>query len=80
MWAWICDHLSKLSTYVISLGDPTTRTTEVRLIAFGLFVAMGLILIWVEFWDTTPHHINNTALATLAGTCSLGALSMRGGQ
>jgi hypothetical protein len=80
MWTWVSTAFRAASTYLVSLGDPTTRTTEVRLIAFGLFVAMGLILIWVEFWGTNPHHINNVALGTLAGTCGLGALSMRGNQ
>jgi hypothetical protein len=78
MWTWVSTAFRTASTYMVSLGDPTARTTEVRLIAFGLFVAVGLVLIWVEFWGTNPHHINNVALATMAGACSLGALSMRG--
>lgn len=80
MLPWLNSLVQRAGTYFLSWGDPTDKTTEIRLIAFGAYATVGLILIWVEFWGTTPHHINNTALATLGGVCGLGALSMRGGQ
>lgn len=80
MLAWILSLVQRAWAYLGASVNPSDRTTEIRLIAFGIFVTLATILIWVEFWQTLPHHINNTALATLAGTCSLGALSMRGGQ
>jgi len=80
MLAWLSSLTQRAGAYFLSWGDPTDKTTEIRLIAFGAFVVVGLILIWVEFWGTVPHHINNQALMTLGGVCGLGALSMRGGQ
>jgi hypothetical protein len=80
MMGFLAGLLSKVSGYVVSLGNPSDRTTELRLIAFGAFVLVGLTMVTVEFWQTAPHHINNTALATMAGACALGALSMRGEQ
>ena len=80
MLAWIMQQFTAAGAWAVSLGNPSDHTTEIRLIAFGAFVIIGLILIWVEFWGTVPHHINNTALATMGGVCGLGALSLRGGQ
>ena len=80
MWAWFIQRFTAAGTWAASLANPSDQTTEIRLLAFGAYVLVGLILIWVEFWGTVPHHINNTALATMGLACGLGALSMRGGQ
>ena len=78
MWAWLLQHITADGSWVVSLGNPSDHTTEVRLLAFGAYVFVGLSMIWLEFRGT--GHINNTALATMGGVCGLGALSMRGGQ
>lgn len=78
IWNWIQARAGGFLGWNRKAWNAQDRTVEIRLLAFGLFVFVGLTLIWVEFWDTNPHHINNAALATLAGTCGLGALSMRG--
>jgi len=77
-WDWIQERVGGFLGWNQKAWSAADRTVEIRLIAFGAFVCLGLTLLWVEFWATTPHHINNTALATMGGTCSLGALSIRG--
>ena len=76
-WNWIQERVSGFMGWNQKAWSADDRTVEIRLMAFGAFVLVGLTLIWAEFWGTTPHHINNTALATMGGTCGLGALSMR---
>ena len=78
MLAWVNAAIQRTGAYFLSWGDPTDKTTEIRLIAFGSYVFIGLAMIWLEFRGT--GHINNQALITLGGVCGIGTLSMRGGQ
>jgi lipoprotein signal peptidase len=75
MLLWVFNKLKTIVGYGVSLGNPSDSTSELRLIAFGIFVILAVILIWMEFQIT--HRINNTALGTLAGAVTGGAFSMR---
>lgn len=71
---WAISKFQQFGGWAVSSVDPTVQTSEIRLIAYGAFVFVGLGLILVEFHYT--HRINNIALGTMASACALGTFSI----
>ena len=66
---WVVSRTTTMGTWAVNSVDPTVKTVEVRLIAFGLFVLTGLGLLVLEIYYSNPHRINNIALGTMATAC-----------
>ncbi len=78
MWAWISRTWSKATEWAASLSDPTDKTTEIRLIGYGVVVFMSCIWLSVGL-HLNPHGIDTAwtnAFLGLCGLVSLGAFTI----
>ena len=74
MWDWILTRAKLAGQWTAALGDPTIRTIEIRLFAYGAYVMVGLSLIVMAFYYS--HKIDNVALTTMGAACALGTFSI----